>query len=148
MAADNPNPKNQVNRTLPLTRDFYDIPLLGILHPAESDLSHQYQIGDLVRNFQSTGQEFVTLIVTDNAMQQAGILKGDYLTVHLKSTVQDGDIAVVRLGERFFVRQFFRQNSTLIRLETCDESPSVLVIETRTPDFEIIGKVYSLSRQF
>jgi len=148
MASGKSNTITHFERTQPLTRDFCDIPLLGILHTAESDSKQQYQIGDLISNFQTKGKEFVTLVVADNAMQQAGILKGDYLTVHLKSTVQDGDITVVRLGERFYVRRFFRQNSTLIRLETCDESPSVLVIETKTPDFEIIGKVYSLSRQF
>jgi SOS-response transcriptional repressor LexA len=132
----------------PLTRDFFDVPLLGVVTVTGGEEDKKYQIGDIVRNFQSSGEEFVTLVITDNAMRRAGIIKGDYLTVRLRSVVENGDIAVIRLGERFYVRQFFRQSSSLIRLETCDESPSVLVIETRTPDFEVIGKVYSLSRQF
>jgi len=143
-----PDSKNPFTRTQPLTREFSNVPLIGILHLTEADSSPEYQIGDSIRNFQTAGKEFVTLLMSDNSMRQAGIIKGDYLTVNLNSAVQDGDLAVVRLGERLYVRQFFRSTAALIRLQTCDEFPSVLVIETKTPDFEIIGKVYSLSRQF
>jgi SOS-response transcriptional repressor LexA len=142
------NSKNTYVQTQPLTTEFSNVPLIGILHLAEADSNPDYQIGDSIRNFQTAGREFVTLVISDNSMRQAGIIKGDYLTVNLNASVQDGDLAVVRLGARLYVRQFFRPSATLIRLQTCDEYPSVLVIETKTPDFEIIGKVYSLSRQF
>ncbi len=148
MTKSSSNPGNPFTRTLPLTREFSNIPLIGMLNLTDADADPEYQIGDSIRNFQTAGKEFVTLVINDNSMRQAGIIKGDYLTVNLKSNVQDGDLTVVRLGERLYVRQFFRQSSTLIRLQTCDEFPAVLVIETKTPDFEIIGRVYSLSRQF
>ena len=140
--------KNPFAKPQPLTREFFDVPLLGSLHLVEAESDQEYQIGDLIRNYQSAGKEFVTLVIRDNSMRQAGIIKGDYLTVNLISSVQDGDLAVVRLGDQIYVRQFFRQGPAFVRLQTCDDSPSVLVIETKTPDFEIIGKVYSLSRQF
>ena len=148
MAKSASNSGNPFSRTLPLTREFSNIPLLGTLDLTDADADPEYQIGDTIRNYQTAGKEFVTLVINDNSMRQAGILKGDYLTIKLKSNVQDGDLTAVRLGERLYVRQYFRQSSTLIRLQTCEESPSALVIEIRTPDFEIIGKVYSLSRQF
>jgi SOS-response transcriptional repressor LexA len=148
MTKSSSKPGNPFTRTLPLTREFSNIPLIGMLNLTDADADPEYQIGDSIRNFQTAGKEFVTLVINDNSMRQAGIIKGDYLTVNLNSNVQDGDLTVVRLGERLYVRQFFRQSSTLIRLQTCDEFPAVLVIETKTPDFEIIGRVYSLSRQF
>jgi SOS-response transcriptional repressor LexA len=148
MTRSSPDSRNSFSKPQSLSKEFFDVPLLGGLHLAEAETRQEYQIGDLIRNFQTGGKEFVTLVINDNSMRQAGIIKGDYLTVNLKSTVQDGDLAVVRLGEQLYVRQFFRQGSAFVRLQTCDESPSVLVIETKTPDFEVIGKVYSLSRRF
>jgi len=138
---------NPFARIQTLTGEFSNVPLLGILHLTAADANPEYQIGDSIRNFQTAGKEFVTLVMSDNSMSKAGIIKDDYLTVNLKSAVQDGDLAVVRLGERVYVRQFFRPSTSLIRLQTCNEYPSVMVIEINTPDFEVIGKVYSLSRK-
>ena len=109
--------------------------------------SGDYNLGDLVINYRKTHNDSVTLEVLDNAMEKAGILKGDFLTVNLTSRPDNGDIAVVKLGERFFIRKFFRQDRQ-IRLETATTIPSTLIIETKTPGFEIIGKVQSISRQF
>jgi SOS-response transcriptional repressor LexA len=139
---------NLFERSQPLTRDFFNIPLLGMVRvdiPAVSN--GDYNLSDLVSNFQNTDQDSLTLQVLDNAMDKAGIIKGDYLTIDLRVKPQNGDIVVVKLGERFFIRRFHRRDH-LIRLETDDSYPSSLVIETNTPGFHIFGKVVSLSRQF
>jgi SOS-response transcriptional repressor LexA len=112
-----------------------------------SHSNEDYNLSELVSNFQNTDQYSITLEVLDDAMYQAGIFKGDYLTIDLQSKPRNGDIIVVKLGERFFIRRFFLQQH-LIRLETADEYPSSLVVEDNTPGFQIIGKVTSLSRQF
>jgi SOS-response transcriptional repressor LexA len=139
---------NPFERSQSLTRDFFNIPLLGMVRASMSSQSREdYNLSELVSNFQNTDQYSITLEVLDDAMYKAGILKGDYLTIDLQSRPQDGDIIVVKLGERFFIRRFFLQQH-LIRLETADEYPSSLVIEDNTPGFQIIGKVSSLSRQF
>jgi len=139
---------NPFERSQPVTRDFFNIPLLGMVRASlSSHSSEDYNLSELVSNFQNTDQYSITLEVLDDAMYKAGILKGDYLTIDLQSRPQDGDIIVVKLGERFFIRRFFLQ-AHLIRLETADEYPSSLVIEDNTPGFQIIGKVTSLSRQF
>lgn len=139
---------NPFERSQPITRDFFNIPLLGMVRsniPPYS--SGDYSLSELVSNFQNTDQDSITLEVLDDAMYKAGILKGDYLTINTRSKAQNNDIIVVKLGERFFIRRFFLQDN-LIRLETADEYPSSLVIEDNTPGFQIIGKVSSLSRQF
>jgi SOS-response transcriptional repressor LexA len=139
---------NPFERSQPVTRDFFNIPLLGLVRasmPAHS--AEDYNLSELVSNFQNTDQYSITLEVLDDAMHKAGILKGDYLTIDLQSEPHNGEIIVVKLGERFFIRRYFLQQH-LIRLETADEYPSSLVIEDSTPGFQIIGKVTSLSRQF
>jgi SOS-response transcriptional repressor LexA len=139
---------NPFERSQPITRDFFNIPLLGMVRASMSSQSNEdYNLSELVSNFQNTDQYSITLEVLDNAMYKAGILKGDYLTIDLQSRPQNGDIVVVKLGERFFIRRCFLQQH-LLRLETADEYPSSLVIEDNTPGFQIIGKVSSLSRQF
>lgn len=139
---------NPFERSQPVTRDFFNIPLLGMVRASISPLATEdYNLSELVSNFQNTDPSSITLEVLDDAMHMAGILKGDFLTIDLQSQPRDSDIIVVKLGERFFIRRFFLQQH-LIRLETADEYPSSLVIEDNTPGFQIIGKVTSLSRQF
>jgi repressor LexA len=138
---------NPFERTQPVTREFFDIPLLGMVRAGDpSAASGDYNLDELVLNFQHTDRHTITLEALDNAMQDAGILKGDYLTVDLRGKSQDGDIVVVKLGERFFIRRFFRQHNR-IRLETSDTYPSSLVIEDNTPGFLLFGKVLSIFRQ-
>jgi SOS-response transcriptional repressor LexA len=139
---------NPFERSQPVTRDFFNIPLLGMVRASISAHSDEdYNLSELVSNFQNTDQYSISLEVLDDAMHKAGILQGDYLTIDLQVNPQDGDIIVVKLGERFFIRRFFLQQH-LIRLETDDDYSSSLVIEDNTPGFQIIGKVTSLSRQF
>lgn len=139
---------NLFERSQPVTHDFFDIPLLGMVGTNNTlNPDGNYNLSDLISNFQNSNQEFITLEVLDDAMRKAGILKGDFITVNLYSKPQNGDIAVVKLGERFYIRRFFQQNN-LVRLETNDNYPNSLVIETKTPGFEILGKVKSILRQF
>ena len=131
----------------PQNRDFFDIPLLGRVRPNDrSHLKRDYKLSDLIKNFKKSDLKSITLEVLDDAMQKAGILKGDFLTVKLNLKPQNGDLAVVKLGTKIFLRKFYRQNH-FIRLETANDAVVPLVVDEKTPDFEIIGKVISISRQ-
>ena len=69
-------------RSQPVTQEFFDIPLLGQVRPGDPlSASGDYNLDALVSNFQHTDRHSVTLQVLDNAMQNSGIIKGDYLTV-------------------------------------------------------------------
>lgn len=139
---------NLFERSQSLTQEFFDVPLLGMVRLDIDSYTHgDYNLSELVSNFQSTDQNAVTLEVLDDAMQKAGIFKGDFLTIDLRLNPRDGNIVVVKLGERFYIRRFFK-NQNLIRLETADDYPSSIVIEPDTPGFQFLGKVISLSRQF
>ncbi|TFH01870.1 MAG: hypothetical protein E4H13_03695 [Calditrichales bacterium] len=139
--------KNPFERSQPVTQDFLDIPLIGMVRASiPLSASGDYNLNELIGNFQNANHHSLTLEVLDNAMYRSGIIKGDYLTVGLDTRPKDGDIVVVKLGERFYIRRFFRKDH-LIRLETSDDYPSSLVIEKNTPDFHLFGKVLSISRQ-
>jgi SOS-response transcriptional repressor LexA len=139
---------NPFERSQPLTQDFFDIPLLGMVRlDSDSYPTGNYSLDELITNFKKTAQHTVTLEVLDNAMIQAGIAKGDYLTIDLRTKPLDGNIVVFKLGERFYIRRFFHQHP-FIRLETDSDYSSSLIIDTNTPDFFLLGKVISLSRKF
>ena len=137
---------NAFERSQPLHHDFLDIPLIGMVRPGNpANDEGNYELADLIHNSHNFQNRIITLEVLDNAMANAGIFKGDFLTVNLDASPADNEIAVIKLGERIFVRRFFRQ-STRIRLETASDYPSTLVIESDTPNFAVLGKVQSLTR--
>jgi len=139
---------NPFERTQPVSNDFLNIPLLGMVRASNPlEPAGNYNLTDLIANFNDMDREFITLEVLDDAMSKSGILRGDYLTVKLHSHPRDGDIIVVQLGEKFYIRKFYHQNN-LIRLETDNEYPSSLIIENKTPGFQVIGIVQSVLRQF
>ena len=133
---------------LPATslREFYDIPLLGEVKIEHHDSpGGDYTIGDIINNFRLNNTETFSIQVMDEGMELSGIYRGDFLTVLLHDTVNNGEIAVVRLSDKIYVRRLFYVNG-FIRLETSPDSRNPLIIESATPGFEIIGKVLSLIR--
>jgi len=139
---------NPFERSQPLTREYFNIPLLGMVrvdHPSLS--SGDYNLSELVSNFKNNNNQSVTLEVLDDAMHQAGILKGDFLIIDLHAQPSDGDIVAVKLGERFYIRRYHKKGHRILLL-TADSYPSSLVVEENTPGFLLFGKVISLSRQF
>lgn len=137
---------HHLERTQPVHNDFLDIPLLGQVRPnAPAHTSGDYDLSDLIHNFANIQNRIITVEVLDDAMINAGIYKGDYLTIDLDGRPDDGDLAVVKLGERIFVRKF-SQSENRIRLETADSYPSSLIVESDTPNFAVLGKVQSLTR--
>jgi SOS-response transcriptional repressor LexA len=140
-------PFSPFERTPTIENEYFDIPLIGVLQPVSSDHTQgDYPLADLVTNRFIDGNNQVTLQVTDNAMINAGIIKDDYLTIEITPILKNSEIAAIKLGERFYIRRFFREG-THIRLETAEAYPSIQVIETKTPGLFIIGKVVSITRK-
>ncbi len=85
--------------------------------------------------------------VEDNRMADAGICKGDYVVVQPRRHYQDGEVLVVRLGERVFVRRFFRCGRR-IRLECNPPDRQTMILDETTPGFAIVGRVVQVVRSF
>ena len=138
---------NIFERTQPLNKEFFDVPLLGIVVPDDPDFtSGKYELTELVNNYQNQKANTFNFSILDDAMKNCGILRGDLLTVGFNITLKDDDIAVFKIGEKILVRKYFRKND-LIRLETADDYPSHLIVEPNTPGFKILGKVVSVTRE-
>ena len=147
MKKKDPTSTNQFERTQPINKEFFDVPLLGMVIPDDPDFtSGKYELNELVNNYQNKNVNTFNFSILDDAMKNCGILKGDLLSVDFNIPLKDDDIAVFKIGEKILVRKFFRQ-SNLIRLETADDYPSHLVVEPNTPGFKILGKVISVTRE-
>jgi len=130
--------------------EFYNIPLVDDMGEVQVD-GHfsgggNYNLGELIKNFRRKGTPFITVRSVDNGLAPDGILRGDFLTVDLKARIRDGDIVAVKLGNRLYIRKKFNHKN-LIRLETTEEAPSPLIVDPKTPGFEIIGKVSAVIRE-
>ncbi|GEM_PF-1769010 len=127
--------------------EFYNIPLIGQVHVEnEWGSGGDYSLGELIRNYKKNDTRYLTLRAADDGLSAVGILQGDFLTVEMNRKPRNGDIAAVRLGERVFIRKTYFERG-LIRLETTDPSTAPLIVDAKTPGFELLGKVHTVIRE-
>jgi SOS-response transcriptional repressor LexA len=147
MKKEDPTATNKFERSQPINKEFFEVPVLGSVIPDDPDFTTgKYELNELVNNYQKQGFNSFNFSILDDAMKNCGILKGDLLTVDFNIPLKDEDIAVFKIGEKILVRKYYRKNN-LIRLETADDYPSHLVVEPNTPGFKILGKVVSVTRE-
>ncbi len=127
--------------------ELYNIPLFGEVH-IEHDGPWQgdYDLGELIRNVRAREAETITVRAADDGLISDGIYPNDFLTVDMKRKPHDGDIAVVRLGHRVYARKIFFEKK-FVRLETSGDNPAPLIIEPKTPGFELVGRVVTVIRE-
>ena len=130
-----------------IKNNFFNIPLIGLVQVKESKNNPaNYDLSELINNFPDQNSNQITLQVLDNAMSKAGIIKGDFINIDKSKKVKDGDIIVIKLDKKIYIRKYFSERN-LVRLETSEEYHSPLVIDPKTPGFTLIGKVTSITRQ-
>ncbi len=127
-------------------REYYDIPLFGEVHLDSSQHDAPYSIGEIIRNIKRKNDRTLTVRAMDDGLTEEGILNGDFLTVALQSKVTDGNVAAVQLGERLYIRKVYFERHR-VRLEGYGSHPSTLVVDRKTPDFQVIGKVVTVIRE-
>ncbi len=129
------------------TSEFYNIPLVGEVHlENEFGSGGNYSLGELIKNFRKKDLRSITLRAMDNGLAGDGIFYGDFLTVDLASKTANGNIAAVKLGHKIYIRKTFFEHN-FIRLETTDPGSSPLIVDPKTPGFEIIGRVHTVIRE-
>jgi SOS-response transcriptional repressor LexA len=130
-----------------LDKEFYNIPLFGEVRiEPDGHFQGDYDLGEIITNSRKNEQESLNVRAADNGLSGAGIFKNDFLTVQLNIGLADGDIAVVKLGPKIYIRKIFFEKKH-IRLETDSGTPSPFIIDRETPGFEIIGKVTTVIRE-
>ncbi len=85
------------------------------------------------------------LRVNGDSMINAAILDGDLVLVRPQPFVEQGEIAVVRIGDEATVKRFFRFNT---RVELLSENPDYkpIVYYDDDEDIRIVGKVTAVYR--
>jgi len=130
-----------------LDKEFYNIPLFGEVRIDDKDNPRgDYDIGEIITNSRNSASQSINVRAADDALSRAGIFNGDFLTVHLNRQLKNGDIAVVQLGYKIYIRKIFFEKNR-IRLETDSSTPSPLIIDPATPGFQILGKVITVIRE-
>ncbi len=127
--------------------EFYDIPLIGEVKAEDPYGSEgNYSLGELISNFKNRKTHSITLRAVDNGLVLDGIYPGDYLTIIHNQDIKNGDISAIILGSRIYIRKLYREKKRF-RLETTNPAVPHLVIEEKTPGFEIIGKISTVIRE-
>lgn len=93
------------------------------------------------------GDGIFFLKVVGDSMKDAGILNGDYVLAQQQKTAEKGEIVVAMIGNEATVKRFFPEKNR-VRLEPANPEYGPIIVEKKTPDFFIAGKVIGLLRKY
>ncbi len=93
------------------------------------------------------GEGTFFLKVDGDSMRDAGILSGDYVLAQQQNIAQKGEIVVAIIGDEATVKRYFPEKNK-VRLEPANPDYGPIIVEKKTPDFFIAGKVIGLLRKY
>ncbi len=126
--------------------EFFNLPRIEFIIDS-IDKSEFGNIDKMVTNERLEISDRFSMAIPDNRMADAGIHKGDYAIVQRKNRYFEGDIIVAKLGERVFIRRYFRSKNR-IRLECNTPDRQSMILDQYTPGFIILGTVIQVIREF
>ena len=93
-----------------------------------------------------TGGDIFSLKVAGDSMKDSGIFDGDYVLARMQPTAENGDIVVAVIGEEATVKRY-SPGKNRIKLEPANPLFEPIVVDKKSPDFRIAGKVIGLLRK-
>jgi len=93
------------------------------------------------------GEGTFFLKVVGDSMKDAGIFNGDYVLAQQQNIAQKGEIVVAIIGDEATVKRYFPEKNK-VRLEPANPDYGPIVVEKKTPDFFIAGRVIGLLRKY
>ncbi|MDH4222509.1 MAG: transcriptional repressor LexA [candidate division Zixibacteria bacterium] len=93
------------------------------------------------------GEGVFFLKVAGDSMRDDGIFDGDYVLAQQQKTAQKGEIVVAIIGDEATVKRYFPEKNK-VRLEPANPDYGPIVVEKKTPDFFIAGRVIGLLRKY
>jgi len=125
-----------------------EIPILGQIAAGQPLLAEENFEGVLrIEEFLPSDSRLFALKVKGDSMKGAGILDGDYVIARQQPTAEKGDIVVAIIGEEATVKKFVPKGKK-VRLEPANEAYEPIVLDKKSPDLYIAGKVVGLFRRF
>jgi repressor LexA len=131
-------PRNALSYKLPLIGEVRaGMPMLAAEH-IEQEIAVPNQLFSPKADF--------LLRVRGDSMCNAGILAGDYLSVHKTSQARSGQIIVARIGDEVTVKTL-RLSATQVILEPANPAYKPLSLALSDPNFAIEGVVVGVIRR-
>jgi repressor LexA len=131
----------------PSRASFVAIPLLGRIAAGLPILAVENIEGSMAvdRSFLPGGDIFSLKVVGDS-MKDSGIFDGDYVLAKMQPTADKGDVVVAVIGEEATVKRYFPENNR-IRLVPANPVFEPIIVDRKSPEFRIAGKVIGLLRK-
>jgi repressor LexA len=141
-----------ISRGLELTRRLAGpvrrIPLVGAVpagNPIDSAENVESEFA-LDKGFLPGGETFSLRVIGDS-MRDAGILDGDFVLVTKQDTAQSSDIVVAIINGEATVKRYFPEGNR-IRLQPENDQYKPIIVEKKSGEFRLAGKVIGLLRRF
>jgi len=130
-----------------LAQDIVRVPLVGSVPAglpidAVENIESEYALD---QSFLPKGEVF-SLRVTGDSMKNAGILDGDIVVVRKQHVAQKGEIVVALLNGEATVKRFSTRGKQVL-LKPENDDFETIIVNKRTGDFRIVGKVVGLLRR-
>jgi len=129
------------------TVSFSTVPLLGRIAAGLPILAVENIEGNIAvdRSFLPGGDIFSLQVVGDS-MKDSGIFNGDYVLAKMQPTADKGDVVVAVIGEEATVKKYFPEKNR-IRLQPANPVFQPIIVDRKSPEFRIAGKVIGLLRR-
>lgn len=126
---------------------FVAVPLVGRISAGLPLLAVENIEGSIAvdKSFLPGGDVFSLKVVGDS-MKDEGIFDGDYVLARAQSTAEKGDIVVAVIGEEATVKTYVPQKNR-VKLEPANPNYKPIIVEQKSPNFRIAGKVIGLLRR-
>ena len=121
---------------------YHTIPILGRI-PAGMPLLAEENIEGYTLTDLNGGAEYFALRVTGDSMNAVGIQEGHLLHVRKQPEVENGEIAVVMVGdEDATVKRFYAENNTITLMpQSTNPTHRPQIYDTKKTHIEVLGKV-------
>jgi repressor LexA len=126
---------------------FVAVPVLGRIAAGLPTLAVENIEGTIAvdRSF-LVGGDIFSLKVVGDSMKDSGIFDGDYVLARMQPEAEKGDIVVAVIGEEATVKRYSPEKNR-IRLEPANPVFQPILVDKKSPDFRIAGKVIGLLRK-
>jgi repressor LexA len=126
---------------------YVTVPLVGRVAAGLPTLAVENIEGSVAvdRSFLPGGDVF-SLRVEGESMKDSGIFDGDYVLARVQSIAEKGDIVVAVIGEEATVKRYVPQKNR-VKLEPANPAFKPIVVNRKSEEFRIAGKVIGLLRR-
>jgi len=136
----------ELTKTVDHDKNFREIPVLGTVAAGRPILAVENQDGfiRLPRSFLKKNKEYFALRVKGDSMTGVGIMEGDLAVIEQQEMVQNGEIAVVQLGDSVTLKTFYLEK-TRIKLQPENANYAPIYCDS---DVRVVGRLAHIMRSY